>query len=151
MIAHMNAGTCAGTWICILYRYFCIAATLQVLQVPMYCSAASYVVKGFLHALHYTRVSLCCSLSTCCCIVTTISRPLKFVGLFCKRALQKQGSLRKRPIYLGSLLIVSATSYVVKGFLHMWLRSFFIHPSGFTLFVEGLLCLVQTVWHLSWI
>jgi len=52
------------------------------------------------------------------CGVATISRLLKIIGLFCKRAPEKRQYLQKRPIILRSLLIV-ATPYP-KGLL-IWL------------------------------
>ena len=49
-----------------------------------------------------------------CYAVATISRLLKVIGLFCKRALLKRLYSAKRPIILRSLLIV-ATPYVYTG------------------------------------
>ena len=44
--------------------------------------------------------------------VATISRLLKIVGLFCKRAYKTDDILQKRPIILRSLLTVATPPYV---------------------------------------
>ena len=55
-------------------------------------------------------IYMICLIQTYAYGVATISKPLKILGLFCKRALQKRRSSQKRNVILRSLLIV-ATPY----------------------------------------